>query len=164
GALLPRAVQRTPDDRARGLAPSGRMILAHADHSISLPIYTAVGVTHFGFRRDRPGRSGAVEAIQALIGEVREIDHAVAYRKTASAVFVDARAGVERNRREVGGFPILRAFSDHVAAFFLRPRPKPVNILAFNCDLHKTDRAGNDQIGSDRRFPRTVARNLRFSH
>src|SRR5215467_16342803 len=97
------------------------MILSHADNSISFPIHTAVGVTSFGFRRDRPGISEAVEAIQALIGEVREKDHAVVYRETASAVFVDARARVERNRCEVGDFAIRSGFDDHTATFFLRP-------------------------------------------
>src|SRR5262245_34723510 len=140
------------------------MILAHADHPVTPAVNHAVGVTHFGFLRNSLRLSGAVEAIHSLVSEVREIDCAVAYGKTAAAVFVDARASVERRRREVRRLTIRREFDNHVAAFLLRPGLHPVDVGAINSDLPQTDNPGDDQIRSDRRFPGTVARDLRFRH
>src|SRR5262249_20072594 len=106
----------------------------------------------------------AFEAIQSLVSEVREIDLAVAYGKTAAAVFVDARAGVERRRREVNRSANRREFDNYVSAFLLRPGLRPVDVGSINSDLPQTDSPGDDQIRSDRRFPGTVVRDLRFRH
>src|SRR5262245_6326712 len=162
--LRARPAQRNPDDRVDRFAPRRRMILAHTDHPVAPAINHAVGVTHFGFRRDRLWLYGALEAIQSLVSEIREIDCAVAYGKTAAAVFVDARAGVERWRREVNRLTIRREFDNHIAAFLLRPGLHPVDVGSINCDLPQTDSSGDDQIRSDRRFPGTVTRDLRFRH
>src|SRR5262245_26611381 len=132
------------------------MIFAHADHPVALAINHSVGITHFGFRRDRLRILDAVGAIHALVSEVREIDNAGADRKTAAAVFMDARASVEWVRRDVNGSPIRRELYNHVAAFLLRPGLSPVDVFAINRDLPQTDRPGDDQIGSYRRFPGTV--------
>src|SRR5262245_33948590 len=163
-ALRARSGQRYPDDCVGRFATWRRMILAHADHSPAFAINHAVGVAHFDFRRDRLRRPGAVDAIQALVTEVRKIRRAAAYRITAAAVFVDTRAGVEWMRRDVYRSPIRREFDNHVAAFLLRPGLYPVYVFAVNLDLPQPYRAGNDQIGSDRRFPGTVVRYLRFRH
>src|SRR5262245_14390825 len=162
--LRARPAQRNPDDRVDRFALRRRMILAHTDHPVAPAVNHAIGVTHFGFRRDRLRLSSAVEAIQSLVSEVREIDCAVAYGKTAAAVFVYARAGAERRRREVNRLAIRREFDNDVSAFLLRPGFHPVDGGAINRDLPKTDSSGDDQIRSDRRFPGTVTRDLRFRH
>src|SRR5262245_28184632 len=162
--LRARPAQRYPDDRVDRFASRRRMILAHADHPVTPAVNHAVGVTHFSFRRYSLRLSGAVEAIHSLVGEVREIDCAVAYGKTAAAVFVDARASVERRRREVSRFTIRLKFNNQLAAFLSRPGLNPVDVGAMNSDLTQTDSPGDDQIRSDLRFPGTVARDLRFRH
>src|SRR5215813_11432560 len=129
------------------------MIFAHADHSIALAIYHAVGVSHIDIRCDRLRLADGVEAIQALVCEVREIDRAAADRKTAAAVFMDACAGIERNRRDVNRSSVRRKLYIYVTPFFLRPGLYPVDVFAIHRDLPQAYRARNDQIGSDRGFP-----------
>src|SRR5262249_6951010 len=133
--LRARSAQRNPDDCVDRFARRRRMILAHADHPVSPEVNHAVGVTHFGFRRDRLRLSGAVETIQSLVSEVREIDCSVSYCKTSAAVFVDARASVERRRREINRLTIRREFDNYVAAFLLWPGLHPVDVGAINSDL-----------------------------
>ncbi len=140
------------------------MIFAHADHSIALAINHPVGVTHFGFRRDRLRLRAFNEMIQTLIGEVRKIDHAIAHSKAPAAIFVNASAGVERRRGAINSPPIRRQLDNNIAAFLLWPAFHPINVFAVYRDLPQTDRAGNDGIGSNGRFPGTVTSDLHFKH
>src|SRR5262245_46161883 len=129
------AAQRNTNNRVDGFAPRRRMIFAHTDYSITLAIDHAVGVTHFDFRCDRLRIPGVAETIQPLISEVREIDQAIARRKTSAAVFMDSRTSVEWNRREVNRPAARREFNNHIAAFFLWSGLYPVDVIAVYRDL-----------------------------
>ena len=71
------------------------MVLAHAVHLAATFVHDAVRIAHV--RLGRQGRRLASEllAIQALVGEVGEVEHAVADSERAPAVLVDGRAHVK---------------------------------------------------------------------
>ena len=105
---------------------------------------------------DRHRRLAWLLPIDALIGEIREIDRALVDRVCAAAVFMHARAHVEGRRRDVADVAIRRAPDDHVAAALRRPALDPIHILAVELNLIEAKRAGGDARSRERRWPGAV--------
>ncbi len=140
-----------------------RVVLAHADPAIASAIDDAIGISPLMFaiarsRRQRLRRRRAVtRAVEPAIGEVREIDYAVNDGPRGAAIFVHARAGTERLRRQVcGGGACSIAADDHEAALLLRPALEPVAPVAVETRLRERDRLRHDQLGGDGRLPATI--------
>ena len=106
------AVRVERDDGIDGFPIAG-VILAHGDEPLAVRIEDHVGVAQRAFRRDRPRRVVAVDAVEPGVGEVREDEHAVAHRVRAAAVLVDAGAGVESRRNGIGDRAVRGAAHDH---------------------------------------------------
>jgi hypothetical protein len=85
-------------------------------------------------------------AVDALVCEVREVDHAVAHGEVAAAVLVDACARVEALRGHVGDAAVGRAADDAVAPALGRAQLDPVDVLTVERYLAQADRGRHDEV------------------
>src|SRR3954452_3336590 len=117
-------------------------------------------------RRDRARHVSLILAIEALIGEIREVHDAFVHEECAATVFVDAGADIE-------GVAIVRRHGldvvapsrtvYKVASLFLRLGLAPVDCAAIEGDLIEPDSVLHDEVGRDWGHPETIgAGNHRF--
>ncbi len=132
------------------------MIFTDTKHQLALAINHAIGVAPLPGWGDRFRGLARPLAIEALIGKIRKVDDAIGHGKSPAAVFVDARASVERGRGKVGGLAIRAAAHHHVTPALRRTHFGPVNVCAVKSHLHQTDRLRGNQISRQRRLPGTV--------
>ena len=156
--LAPAAGHR--HEQGLGLLARAAMVLGHADQPAPGVVHGRVGVADGDRRRDRSRRLGAVHrpAVQPLVGEVREVRHAVRHRQRPAAVLVDPGPGVVGGRRQlrhraVRGQPHRRA-----PARLVRTRLDPVHVVAVDGDAFEPQRSRGQHLGGDRRLPRPVRR------
>ncbi len=107
---------------------------------------------------------GELDAGGALVGEVREVDHAFADGEVAAAVLVDSRARVEALRRHVGDRAVRGAAHDAVAPALGRAQLDPVDVLSVERYLAEAHRGRDDEVGRDGRLPGAVRCCLGLSH
>ena len=121
-ARLASAVGGQRDKLVRRLVPA--VGLAHAHDQPPVRAHAAVGVAHRArlgrLGRDRPRRLARVEAVEPLIGEVREEGAAAVEEPGAAAVLVDAGSHVHLRRGHV--LPIV---DERRAPFVLGPSLEP---------------------------------------
>src|SRR5439155_391457 len=88
-------------------------VLLDAGQAGAVRMYVAVGVAGaVTFGRDRPG----AELVQALVGEVGEVDVVAVDGERAAAVLVDRGAGRERRGQDVDGVLAQNPADDHLPA------------------------------------------------
>ena len=150
-------------DRVHGLVRGVGVVLTDADQPAAA-VDHAVGVAQAVVVRHGRRRPAPIDAVEALIGEVREVDDAVEYREVAAAVLVNAGPSVERRWRHVLDVAVRPAPDDHVASSLRRPALDPVDVLAVDDDLAEAHGARDDEVGRDRRPPRAVRRLVRRRH
>ena len=111
-------------------------------------------------RRGGDGQRGGagVLPVDALVVVVGEPHRAAAGEPGAAAVFVDAGAGVERRRVDIGNRAVGGGADDDIAAALGRPRLRPEDGFAVNGDAADGYRLGHDGAGGYRRTPGTVRR------
>ena len=144
------------------------VIFAHADPALAAEIDDAIREPPLAIGRGRRRRQGSglalagAKPVKPAVRDIREVENVLRNRPGAAAIFVHARANVERFGRDVGriraGF--ARAHDD-IAALLLRPCLQPVNDVSVETHLRQADRLANDEVGRDRRFPGSVRRRLR---
>ena len=149
------------------------MVLADPDHPPAPRVHHAVGIAQSSRPRrvsgDCNGRLSRLLAIKALVCIVAEINDAVADEVRPAAILMDAGPHVEdrfacQRWRNIGRGAIGGAADDYRAPILLRARLEPIDIGAVELDAAKPDRRGDDQVGGDRRGPRTVRRCMSFGH
>jgi hypothetical protein len=155
-------IQIDRDDAVCDLALDG-VILAHADPAIPMLVDHAVSEPPVAPARGRRGserlrRRARRLAIKAAVAEVGEIEGAVVHGPRAAAVFVHARAHVERHRRDVGRIAVRAGAHHHVAALFLRAPFDPVDGVAVEAHVRQADGLRDDEVRGDRRLPGPVRR------
>src|SRR5439155_14551124 len=95
-------------------------------------------------------------AVEALIGEVREVDRAGGDGKGGAAVLVHAGADVERRWRHVFETAVGRAPHDDAAAAFGGAHFGPIHVVAVEDDVLEAQALAGDHLSSDGRLPGTV--------
>ncbi len=151
-------------DRVRRL-PAARVVLHDGDEPIVRLVKDEVREAKPLFSGHRFRLASGPHAIEALVGEVREVHRAVGERQVrGAAVLMDARAGIERRRVDVGRPAVGRPAHDDVAAALLRAHLEPVDVLAGEARLHEADGPGDDEVGGDGRFPSAVRGDLLRCH
>src|SRR6266478_3331320 len=94
--------------------------------------------------------------IKLLISEVRKVDDSVTPDVVAAAVFVNAGSRVEFGRVDIGCCSVAGSPHNDLAPAFRRTHLNPIDVLAIQARLAQSNHLSDDQIGSYRRFPRTV--------
>ena len=97
----------------------GRVIFTDADQPVAPVVDDQVGVAHITCGGDGLWRLARQVAIQAVVGEVREVDYAVIDCEAAAAVFVDPRTCIESCRRQLLNMSIPLQAGDGTAAALL---------------------------------------------
>src|SRR5207247_8494636 len=97
------------------------MVLAHSDDAPAWCVDDQVRVAHITFRADWLGHLTRILPVQALVVEVGEPDGAAADCIVAAAIFMDARAGIEAARCDVGDRAIRGSAHDDLPAVLFRP-------------------------------------------
>ena len=108
-------------DRGEGVFgfACGRVIFTDADQPVALVVDDQVSVAHITCGCNGPWRFARQVAIQAVVGEVREVDYAVIDGEAAAAVFVDPRTRIESSRRQLLNMSIpMQAGDGTPAALF----------------------------------------------
>src|SRR5262249_20619955 len=106
--------------------------------------------------RRRAGRL----AIEAAVAEVGEEERSLMHGPRAAAVFVHARARVERRRCDVGRAGGCAGAHGYIAALLLRAPFDPVDGAAVEAHLRQADGLRDDEVRRDRRLPGAVRRRL----
>ncbi len=105
---------------------------------------------------DGVGSLVAVDAVEAVVGEVGK-DHAAAGDGVgAAAIFVDTVADIKWRRRQIGRSPTGIVADKNRSSRFRRARFQPIDVVAINNNSAEANRAGNDQVGRDRGVPGAV--------
>ena len=162
--MLLATVKRDSDQQIDCFAIAGAVILTHADQPAAIRVDDEVGIAQRGFGGDGFRGFARPLPVNALVGEVGEVDDAVADGVIAAAVLVDARAGIEAGRGHVLAPAHLRPTDNDVAAAFLRAALNPVDVVAVGAGLRQADCAAKQQVGGDGGFPGTVGSDRRRRH
>ena len=88
---------------------------------------------------------------------MRKVDDGVGHGIGAAAVFVNARAGVERRRIHVGHTAVAALADDDIASRLRGASLDPVDVVAVEADLLEPDDAGDNDVAGERRFPGAIA-------
>src|SRR5256886_2648422 len=136
------------------------MVLAHSDDAPAWCVDGRVRVAHIPLGADGPGHLPRILPVQALVVEVGEPDGAAADCIFATAIFMDARAGVEAVRCDVGDRAIRGSAHDDLPAVLVRPALDPVNVGAIPPRCGKSHLALEQQVDRDRGRPRSEGRDL----
>src|SRR5260370_36967867 len=135
------------------------MIRTNPDAVPAAGIDQGRGITPSPFRTKGHRRFTLFLPIEPLVVIVAEINGSFVDRVGSAAIFMDARAGVERGRCDVLDGPIGALADDDIPTFFRRPGFDPIQIGVVHDNLFQTNGAGHDQVGSKRRFPGAVGGN-----
>ena len=142
------------------LGSRAAMVLGHAYHPSPGVVHRRIGIPNRDLRRDRRRRLRPVHrpAVQALVGEVRKVRHALRHRERPASVLVNPGPGAERGRRDLRhraarGPPHRRA-----PAGLVRARLDPVHVAAVDGDPLEPQRPRGQHLGGDRRLPGAVGR------
>ena len=140
------------------------VILAHGDQMIPCRIEDGIrkAVGRRGGDGDRGGVAGL--AIQPLVVEVAEPEHAVGDHIGPAAVFVNAGPGVESLWRAIERCAIRLALDDDLPSALGRPQFDPIHIRPIRGHLGQLDGLCRDAVGGDGRFPRTVRGDRAVAH
>ena len=150
-----RQIQR--DDGVDRFAPRVAVVLADAHQAAQRAVHHAVAVAQVhALGSDGHRRRARLLPVEPLVGEVREPHHAVRDPEAQPAVLVHPRAHVERRRRHVPRRAVRCAPHDYVAPALGGPHLRPVDVVAVELDRAELHRVLDDQIGGDRRLPRSV--------
>ena len=84
-------VQVKADQRVDGLAAPRGVVLPNADYAAAPAVDVAIGVAQVDRRRKRLWLAAGVLAVEALVGEVREVDDAIGHRKSAATILARYR-------------------------------------------------------------------------
>ena len=152
------------DDGVDRLTTGHGVVLADADQAAARTVDDAVGVPEAELGRERVGRAAWSLPVQALVGEVAEVDHSVRDRIGAAAVLVYASADVERGRGHVRGPPVRGPPDDYGPRSLLRAHLGPVDVVAVDGRLAEPDEGGRDEAGPDRRPPGPVWGYVGYGH
>jgi hypothetical protein len=136
--------------------PIAGMILPHRDEPGALWIKDHIGVAQWAFRRDRPRRIVAIDAVEPGVGEVREDEHAVAHHVRASTVLVDAGTSIESTWNGIGDRSVRGTTHDHRAPGLRRPVLDPVDVVPIDARAYDANALPRDEVGGDRRPPGAV--------
>src|SRR5579885_2273518 len=89
------AVQRDTHQRIDRLAALYCVIFAHANQSVALPVNHKIGIAHLLLRRNRLRLRTRHQPVESLVGEIGEVDDALAHSEGAAAIFVNPRARIK---------------------------------------------------------------------
>lgn len=152
-----RSVERGFPPRADRLRCGSHMVRADPNHAPAPRVHHAVGIAQSSRwsrgRGDCNGRPFRLLAIEALVCVVAEISHAMTDEVRAAAIFMHTGPHIEDRC----------AANDGVTSTEL-PSAARRTITDRPLDAAKPDSRGHDQVGGNRRGPRTVRRCLSFSH
>ena len=95
------------------------MVLADAEQAVARGIEAAAGVAQRAFRRDGDGVLSGLEAVEALVREVREPQPAAGHQQRTAAVLLHPRAHVPGRRQQFLRVLPLAPAHDRVAPPFL---------------------------------------------
>ena len=132
------------------------MVLAHTKKKISPAVDLSIGVTQARSRGQRPRRRANSLDIEALVSKIREDNCAVRNRIVSAAIFVHAGAGVEWRRRNVRHSSIWGTANNDLSSAFLGSPLDPIDIVAVEPHLFKSDLTTCDNVSRNRRFPGAV--------
>ena len=140
--------------------PPGDVALPHADDPPAVRGDDSVGVTvaprEQRLRRDGPGRAPRVDAVEALVLEVREEDRGPGHPVAPAPVLVDEGPGVEAPGDHVRRLPAGGPANHHAAAALVGAALEPVEVAVGPGDLAEPHPARGDEVGADGRRPRAV--------
>ena len=136
------------------------MILADADQSLTCSIEGRVSVEPIAGWRDRRRRARPsvccdLDAIDSLIGEVREIHRTIREHEGSPAVLLHAGADVETRWRHLAAAAVGPHAHEHVASAVLWPSLQPVHIVAIDGDAAHPKALRGDRFGRDWGRPRS---------
>src|SRR5256885_8577316 len=136
------------------------MVLANGDDAFVHRVDGQVCMAHIPFGGDRPRRLARILPVHALVVEVGEPDGGAADGIVAAAIFMDASAGVEAARRDVGDRAVRGSANDHLPAVFVRPSLDPVQVGAVPPRRGQSQLALEKQVDGDRGRPGSERRDL----
>src|SRR5438067_1396208 len=136
------------------------MVLAYGDDAFVHRVDGQVCMAHIPFGGDRPRRLARILPVHALVVEVGEPDGGAADGIVAAAIFMDASAGVEAARRDVGDRAVRGSANDHLPAVFVRPSLDPVQVGAVPPRRGQSQLALEKQVDGDRGRPGSERRDL----
>ena len=149
------AIQTEQHDAVDGLAIAS-MIFPNGVDEPAAGFDRKVGIAQLlvALRRQRGRRLTRLQAIEALIREIRGEQDAVRRSEGAAAIFMHPRADVEGRRRQViDGLPVAPQTDDRAPARFLRPGLQPENVDTVGDRPREADLGGCQAFGRDRRTP-----------
>src|SRR5207253_11491080 len=132
------------------------MVLSHAEKKISPTVDLSIGVTQARSRSQRLRLCPRSLDIEALVSKIREDNCAVRNRIVSAAIFVHAGAGVEWRRRNVRHSSIWGTANNDLSSAFLGSPLDPINVVAVEPHLFKSDLTSCDNFSRNRRFPGAV--------
>jgi hypothetical protein len=103
------------------------VILADADQPVAPGIHHIIGVAQIYGRGERFRDAAGHQPVQALVGEVGKVQHAIVDQVAPAPIFMHAGARVPRWGQQVAGLPIGRAPDDDDAPLFFRAHFFPVD-------------------------------------
>src|SRR5215211_2565016 len=140
------------------------VVLPHGDKAPAVPIHHHVRESSARLRSERHRLVARGQAIDPLVGEVREVDRVPVDGETTATVFVHPRACVERLRRNVLGSSVRCQEHDDVAPALAGAALKPVHVPTIDHDFLQPHYPPDDHIRGDRGPPGTVGRDSTFGH
>ena len=152
------------DDGVDGLSCGNGMVLANADHSSVAPVDNAVRVAEVGLRGQRSRLTTRLLPVEALVGEVGEVDHSIRHRVGPAAVLVHPRPDVERRRGYVLGPAVGGPPHDDGPAPLHGAHLSPVDVVAVDDGLTEAHELRHDKVRRYRRSPGPIGSHFRCCH
>src|SRR5438105_15619028 len=136
------------------------MVLAHGDDALVCRVDRQVRMAHIPFGADRPRRITWILPVHALVVEVGEPDGGAADGIVAAAIFMDASAGVEAARCDVGDRAVRGSAHDDLPSVCVRPSLAPVEVVTIPPRRGQSQLALEKQVDGDRGRPGSERRDL----
>src|SRR5512139_2371575 len=132
------------------------MVLTDRDKSIPANVVDSVRIAALLAGCYRLWSLLALPAVDALVGEIDEVDGALAHQEGSSPILVDPGAGVERHGCHISGASLRAPADDHIPAALAGAGLDPVHVVAVEGNLAEGYGAGGDQVRGDGGLPGAV--------
>ncbi len=132
-------IERNADNGVDGFARRVGVVFPDINQAVGYSIVYSVGV------KQEWGRDGIwcvlrCLPVEALVGEIREIESAVANQIGRASVLMDPRPGIQWHRRENLSCSIIVQADNRAPSSFGWPALDPIHVVAVKGDLSEFDR------------------------
>ena len=133
-------IERNADNGVDGFARRVDVVFPDINQAVEFSIVDTVGVAIGGGGGYRFWWLQRCLPVEALVGEIREIESAVANQIGRASVLMDPRPGIQWHRRENLSCSIIVQADNRAPSSFGWPALDPIHVVAVKGDLSELDR------------------------